>query len=158
MVVKDTVSPEGSRADHMSVGQDVTPLRIDHKPRRLAAHGQVRIEGAGLAEVDGHDALHHGLDRGLPLGRVGRGRPQGQHARVVLLVILDVVDGPVGRRGVSGRQLRGLGLEVFRGALSVRDGAVLALRAGLAVHLHAGRGREAAGGAKRAEPGPGSTQ
>ena len=55
MIVEDTVSPEGSSANDVSVGQDVTILSVDDEACGLAGQCRVRVECASLAEVDGDD-------------------------------------------------------------------------------------------------------
>lgn len=141
MIVKNTVTPEGSCTDYVSVGQDISLLGVDDEPGRLAAHGKLGVEGARLTEVYGHDALHHPFDRCLPLGRVCLGWPHGQHGCFVLL-IFDIVDGAVGRSAVSGGQGRRLGLEMLRWPIRCCNGTALAFGTGLTVLLHAEGGRE----------------
>ena len=140
MIIKNTIPPERTGADDVAVGQDITALRIHHKPSGLATHRQVRVKRARLTEMNGDDALHHRLNCSLPLGRIRLGRAKGNQTTRVL-VILYIIDGAVGRGRVSRRQDGAFGLEVFRGTLGAGgDGAAFALCASVAVQIHSADG------------------
>lgn len=139
------------------VCENVSPLCVDDEARGLARNGGVCVEGARLAEVDGHDALDDRLDGVLPLGRVvdGSGDLRGHkvvdvHARrgrgrVVAGEGLGLGLGLCGGVGaVAGARV--LGLDLLHGPLARGRGRLLALGAGVVLAMvfrHGARGEAA---------------
>ena len=111
----------------MPIRQDIPTLRINHKPRRLTTHRQLRIKRARLTIMNRDHALHHILNGSLPLGRIRLRRANGkQPTRIVL--VLDIVHRPVRGRAVPRRQdVRSLWLEVFGGLMLICGGRRIAV-------------------------------
>jgi hypothetical protein len=76
----------------MSIRKNIPSLRINHKPRGLARHGQIRIKRRRLAEMNAHNALDHALDRLLPFRRVlavdTRTKREGQTTATVMMMVV----------------------------------------------------------------------
>ena len=122
MIIKNNIPPKRPRANNMPIRQDIPSLRINHKPRRLTTHRQLRIKRARLTIMNRDNALHHILNGSLPLGRIRLRRANGKQATGIVFV-LDIVHRPVRGRAVPRRQdVRGLWLEVFGGLMLICDG------------------------------------
>ena len=103
----------------MPIRQDIPTLRINHKPRRLTTHRQLRIKRARLTIMNRDNALHHILNGSLPLGRIRLRRANGKQPTRIILV-LDIVHRPVRRRAIPRRHDGRL--EVFGGLMLICDG------------------------------------
>lgn len=115
MIIKNNIPPKRPRANNMPIRQDIPSLRINHKPRRLTTHRQLRIKRARLTIMNRDNALHHILNGSLPLGRIRLRRANGKQATGIVFV-LDIVHRPVRRRAIPRRHDGRL--EVFGGLIS----------------------------------------
>ena len=138
MIIKDTVSPEGTRADNVAICQNIAILSIHDEPGGLAGGGKIGVKRACLAKMYRDHTFDDFFDSRLPLRRVSCGGHSVDDLHRVRLCLNIVYRAILGSR-VTRRRHSVLLLQLFFGSFQCGNGACSSLGSSFAIGGH-GRG------------------